>query len=63
MPHHYTKATVEAAIWCKQCGKETPWRIADGRRQYCQICYDKPVEKRAATEAQKQGDLFGKELE
>jgi hypothetical protein len=42
MPHHFTKSTVEASIWCNKCGKMTPWRIADGRRQYCIPCYDKP---------------------
>jgi hypothetical protein len=38
MPHHFTKSTVEASIWCNRCNKETPWRIADGRRQYCLTC-------------------------
>lgn len=39
MPHHFTKATVEASVWCTTCAKMTPWRIADGRRQYCIPCY------------------------
>jgi hypothetical protein len=63
MPHHYPKSCVEASIWCNRCGKETPWRIADGRRQFCLICYVKPVERKTAIETQDQGDLFGKELE
>jgi len=42
MPHHFTKTTVQAEIWCNRCGKMTPWRIADGRRQYCLTCYEKP---------------------
>ena len=43
MPHHYTKTTVEASVWCNRCGKETPWRIADGRRQFCLVCYEKSL--------------------
>jgi hypothetical protein len=39
---HYTKSTVEASIWCNRCNKETLWRIADGRRQYCIPCYERP---------------------
>lgn len=46
MSHHFTKSTVQAACWCNKCGKETPWRIADGRRSYCLVCYDKPTEKK-----------------
>lgn len=38
MPHHFPKLTVEAACWCNRCNRETPWRIADGRRQFCLIC-------------------------
>jgi hypothetical protein len=41
MAHHFTKTTTEAAVWCNKCGKETPWRVADGRRQYCIPCYDR----------------------
>lgn len=54
---HFTKSTVEAACWCLKCRKETPWRIYDGRRQYCIPCHDqpsKPVEKREVA----QFDLF-----
>jgi formylmethanofuran dehydrogenase subunit E len=58
-PQHYTKNTVEASIWCNACGKKTAWRIADGRRQYCIVCYEK---KRPNTEKAKpiaeQGKLF-----
>lgn len=41
MPQHYTKLTTQAAIFCRKCMKETPWRIADGRRQYCLTCYER----------------------
>ena len=58
MPHHFNKATVEASCWCNKCGKETPWRIADGRRQYCITCYERPKEAKVAEPA-KTGDLFG----
>lgn len=39
MPHHWPKSTVEANIWCNRCNKETPWRIHDGRQQYCLTCF------------------------
>jgi len=48
MPHHFTKATVEASIFCQKCMKFTPWRIADGRRQFCLVCYDRPTERQIA---------------
>jgi hypothetical protein len=48
MPHHHTKSTVEASLWCNRCNKETPWRIADGRQQFCLTCYSKPMEAKAA---------------
>jgi hypothetical protein len=38
MPHHFTKATTEASIWCNREGKMTMWRVHDGRRQYCLSC-------------------------
>ena len=58
MPHHFTKGTVEAAIWCNKCGKETPWRVADGRRQYCLKCYEKPPEPKKPEEPAKTPSLF-----
>ena len=41
MPEHYTKATIEASIWCNKCGSTTPWRIAGGKRSHCLTCYEK----------------------
>jgi hypothetical protein len=41
MPHHFTKNTVEASVWCNACGKMTPHRVADGRQQYCLVCYER----------------------
>lgn len=38
-PEHYPKLTVEASVFCKTCMKMMPWRVADGRRQYCIACY------------------------
>jgi hypothetical protein len=58
MPHHFTKSTVEAAVWCNRCNKETPWRIADGRRQFCLTCYSKPSEEKPAATPDDQFDLF-----
>lgn len=40
-PEHYPKLTVEASIFCKKCMKTTPWRVADGRRQWCIPCYER----------------------
>ena len=40
MPHHFTKNTVQASIFCERCMKMTPWKVADGRRQFCLVCYD-----------------------
>jgi hypothetical protein len=58
-PQHYTKNTVQAAIWCNSCGKITPWRIADGRRQYCIPCYEtKPRDAKTPTLAAEQSNLF-----
>jgi hypothetical protein len=39
MPEHYPKSTVEAAIFCARCMTVTPWKVADGRRQYCIPCF------------------------
>ena len=43
-PEHYTKLTTEAAIFCPKCMKVMMWRVADGRRQWCITCYNKPKE-------------------
>lgn len=61
MPQHYPKNTVEASIWCSKCNKETPWRIADGRRQYCLNCYQKhPIDNisKKAGEMEREAPLF-----
>lgn len=42
MRHFFTKLTVEASIYCKACGKDTVWKIAGGRPQYCTACYAQP---------------------
>src|ERR1700743_721406 len=57
MPHHFTKGTVEAAIFCPRCMRETMWRIADGRRQYCLKCNEKPKPS-VEVKVEKSGDLF-----
>jgi hypothetical protein len=41
---HFAKSTVQAEIFCNRCMKMTPWRVADGRRQYCLTCYDRRKE-------------------
>ena len=58
---HFTKGTVEASIFCNRCMKMTPWRVADGRRQYCLTCYDKRKEADSQIPVKpedKQGSLF-----
>ncbi len=56
---HFPKATVQANCWCNRCNRETPWRIADGRRSYCLTCYDKPrEEKKPAPAKEEQPRLF-----
>lgn len=62
MPHHFNKATVEAMIFCPTCMRETPWKIADGRRQFCKVCAEKTQERHKKDEPQeesKQANLFG----
>lgn len=60
MPHHYTKNTVEAQIWCRTCGKMTQWRVLGGRQSHCLACYEKkqaePTKKEQRPE---QANLFG----
>ena len=59
MPHHFTKGTVQASVWCNRCRKDTAWRIADGRRQFCTICYNRPVTAKEKEQKEKQPSLFG----
>lgn len=61
MPHHFTKNTVEASIWCNTCNRMTSWRILNGRRAYCIPCYGtKPLTSKpvAKPEPAQQFDLF-----
>lgn len=61
MPHHFTKSTVQAPVWCNHCGKHTPWRIADGRQQYCLTCYERREQERDSAKQKRpaeQGKLF-----
>ena len=44
MPHHFTKDTVEASVWCNTCGRLTPHRVVDGRRDFCKVCMAKAEE-------------------
>lgn len=60
MRHFFTKNTVEAVIWCVPCHKETLWKVAGGRPQYCTECYDKrQTEEKSAEPSAVQQDLFG----
>jgi hypothetical protein len=51
-------AKLPASIAAKE---QTPWRIADGRQQFCLVCYAKPREtKKTKVEDAGQENLFGK---
>jgi hypothetical protein len=51
MPHHFTKATVSARVWCKVCGKETVHLVFDGRRGGCTECMARRDAEKVAREA------------
>jgi len=60
MPHHYPKTQTEAAIFCNREMKDTIWRVADGRRQYCLSCAATRLAKdqaEAAAKAAKAAEL------
>ncbi len=38
MKRHFTKATIEAEVFCKPCGKSTQWEINGGRPMRCLRC-------------------------
>jgi len=64
MPHHFPKGTIQASIFCNTCMRETLWKVADGRRQYCLACEERRDEARAAKPAEvatEQFNLFQKE--
>jgi hypothetical protein len=61
MPHHFPKNTVQAEIFCNRCMKYTPWRVADGRRQWCMVCYERRKHENSAKVMKpvtEQGTLF-----
>ncbi len=63
MRRFFTKSTVEAQVWCVKCGRETWWKIAGGRPQYCMPCMEALRMKAKATApvapVEQQADLFG----
>lgn len=48
MQHFFTKDTVEASLYCRQCVRNTMWTILGGRPAYCQVCYAKSAAESAA---------------
>lgn len=52
MPHHFTKATTEASVWCTVCGKQTVHLVFDGRRGGCTACIARREAEKAAREAE-----------
>jgi hypothetical protein len=59
MPHHFTKSTEQAMIFCPRCMKETMWKIADGRRQFCLPCQERKQQPEKPESPQDtQGNLF-----
>jgi hypothetical protein len=53
MPHHFTKATVMATVWCDVCGKPTVHHVFDGRRGGCQECIARRDAEHVQREAEK----------
>jgi len=43
MAQHYTLNTVEAAAFCRKCGKETMYKVEGRRLSYCMACMAKPL--------------------
>lgn len=58
MSHHFPKSTVEASIYCPKCGKDTPWRVAGGLRQFCIPCYNREKAEPPKKPTETQGSLF-----
>jgi hypothetical protein len=63
MPHHYTKTTVTASIWCNKCYRMTEHHVYGGKRGPCSVCltklnedHDRRVKEEAETP--KQTGLF-----
>lgn len=56
MPHHFTKATVQAEAWCSTCNKNTPHYVYDGRLGRCMNEHPHPEPPAPSP----QGNLFGK---
>lgn len=48
MPHHFTKNTVSASVWCPTCNKHTMHYVWDGRIGRCMN--DHPQQLKLATE-------------
>ena len=57
MRHFFTRDTVEASIWCKKCGRDTPWAVMGGRPAYCKVCQENPLAPRDSP-VEQSGDLF-----
>lgn len=60
MPEHFSKATVEANVWCPVCRKPTMHFVHDGRRGGCKTCIKRREDEAAVRPAppEKQGFLF-----
>ena len=59
MAEHFSKATVQAKVWCKRCGKATMHSVWDGRRGSCFKCSSRPTSTaRKAPASERTGNLF-----
>lgn len=60
LPHHFQKNVIEASVWCKICGKDTPHRVDDRRRGPCKVCMAKTDDKPKVDPKDKyrQGEMF-----
>jgi hypothetical protein len=60
---HFTKATVQARVWCNVCSRQTVHLVFDGRRGSCTECIAKreaeKVARDAVPAAAEQMGLFG----
>lgn len=52
MPHHYTKATIEASAWCPTCNRMTPHFVWDGRLGRCKNEHPHPEPKKKVEDTQ-----------
>jgi hypothetical protein len=58
MSEHFTRATVEASVWCPACRRDTIHRIDSGQRGPCLVCMAKPTQPKRPDAPPVTGNLF-----